>query len=234
MGVKRRLEIRDWLSIAAILLLIGMFVWIGRAYISAFGVEQGGDALATAENLRLFILSYGNFGLLILLGLQVLQVIVSVIPSALMLFVGGYIYGIGLAMLSGIIGVAIGTACAFYLARLLGRRVVTLFVSEKDLQKLDGLATGKRAGLVLLLLFILPVPKDFLPYIAGLTKIRPGSFFLISAVGRLPGMLISAYLGAHLLQRNYLLLGLVTAACAIVALFFYFYREKIMGVMHRK
>ena len=233
MGVKKRLELGDWLSIIAILLLIGLFAWIGHAYFSAFGYQRGGGLAAAAENLRLFILSYGNLGLLVLLGLQVLQVIVAAIPSALVLFAGGFIYGLGWAMVSGVVGVALGTACAFYLARLLGRRVVALFVSEKHLQKLDSLATGERAGLALLLLFILPVPKDFLPYLAGLTKIRPASFFLISAVGRLPGMLISAYLGAHIMQRDYVLLGLLVALSAAAALLSYIYRGKIMGLIQK-
>jgi uncharacterized membrane protein YdjX (TVP38/TMEM64 family) len=216
------------------MLLILLSFYIGHEYVKTFGLVQAGGLLASAENLRLFILSYGRFGYAIMVALQALQVIVSFIPAALVLFASGFIYGTGLGMLSGIVGIALGTACSFYIARLLGRRVVTLFVSEKNLRKLDGLATGNRAALVLLLLFILPTPKDFLPYIAGLTNIRAGSFFLISAVGRLPGMLISAYLGAHILQRNYLLLGLMVAISAAAALLFFIYREKILGLANKK
>jgi len=234
MGVKRRLEIRDLLSIVVILLLIGLFIYIGGAYGKAFGHIKSGGLLATAENLRLFILSYGRWGLVIMIGFHTLHVIVSAIPSALVQFAGGLIYGMGLGMLSGFIGITVGTACSFYLSRLLGRRMVTLFVSEKNLQRLDGLAISDRTALVLLLLFILPVPKDFIAYCAGLTKIRAGSFFLISATGRLPGMLIATYLGSHLWERNYLLLGLAAAVCAAAALLSYFYRDRILGLATKK
>jgi uncharacterized membrane protein YdjX (TVP38/TMEM64 family) len=229
--MKRRLETRDLLSIVVILLLMWLFIYIGREYFVS--IKKGG-ILASAENLRLFILSYGRWGLVIMIGLHALHVIVSVIPSALVQFAGGLIYGMSLGMLSGFIGITAGTACSFYLSRLLGRRVVTLFVSEKNLQKLDELAVSDRTALVLLLLFILPVPKDFIAYCVGLTNIRAGLFFLIAAAGRLPGMLIATYLGSHLLERNYLLLGLAAAVCAAAARFSDFYREKILGLAIRK
>jgi uncharacterized membrane protein YdjX (TVP38/TMEM64 family) len=234
MGVKRRLEIRDWLNIVALLLLLALFVCIGRAYSNAFGHMQGGGLLATAENLRLFILSYGRWGLAIMIGLHALHVIITVIPSGLVQFSGGLIYGMGLGMLSGFIGITLGSAVSFYLSRLLGRRVVTMFVSEKNLRKLDGLAVSDRTSLILLLLFILPVPKDFLAYLAGLTDMRAGRFLLISALGRLPGMLAATYLGAHLLQRDYLLLGLAVTACAAAALLAYIYRQKILALASKK
>lgn len=224
------MEARDWLHIVTILLLIGLFAYIGREYGQAFGPLKGGGLLASVENLRLFILSYGHWGLIIMVGLHTLHVIVSIIPSVLVQFTGGFIYGMGLGMLSGLIGIALGTACSFYLSRLLGRRVVTLFVSAQNLRKLDSLAISNRAALVLLLLFILPVPKDFIAYFAGLTNIRASRFFFISAAGRLPGMLIATYLGSHVLDRNYLLLGLVTAICSVVSLLSFIYREKIFGL----
>ena len=234
MGIKRRLKTRDWLHIITILLLIGLLALIGRAYGKAFGHMQDGNLLLAAENLRLFILSYGRWGLAIMAGLHALHVLIAFIPAAMIQFVGGLIYGMGLGMLSGIIGVALGTAVSFYLSRLLGRRIVTLLLSEKTLHKLDGLAVSDRAAWVLLLLFILPVPKDFLAYLAGLTNIRACHFFLISAVGRLPGMFIATYLGAHILQRNYLLLGLAVVLCVATILLSYLYRDRILEFAIKK
>ncbi|MCL1817031.1 MAG: VTT domain-containing protein [Clostridiales bacterium] len=233
MSINRQIGTRDWLHIIIIVLLIGLFAYIGREYLRVFGSLQGGGLYASAENLRFFILSYGHWGLIIMIGLHALHVVVSVIPSMLVQFAGGFIYNMGLGMLSGFIGITLGTACSFYLSRILGRRVVTLFVSEKNLLKLDSLAISPRTAQVLLLLYILPVPKDFIAYFAGLTKIRASRFFFISAVGRLPGMLIATYLGARVLERNYLLLGLATAACAALSLLSFIYREKILKkVMH--
>lgn len=233
MGARRRLKARDWLNIIVILLLLGLFIWIAREYSRAFGHIWGGSLLESAQNLRSFVLSYGRWGLLTMICLHMLHVIVSVIPSVLVQFVGGLIYGMGLGMLSGFVGIALGSAVSFYLARLLGRRVVALFVSEKSLSKLDRLAGSDKALLVLLLLFILPVPKDFIAYVAGLSNMRAGSFFFVSLTGRLPGMLIATYLGSHLLERNYLLLGLGVALCAAAALLSYIFRAKILALAHK-
>jgi len=231
MGIKRRLEARDWLNIIAILLLIGLSIVIARAYGRVFGGVQEGGLLAQAENLRLFILSYGRWGLLIITALHWLQVVVAIIPSVMVQFVGGLIYGMGLGMLTGLVGINLGTAVSFYLSRLLGRRVVTLFVSDKDLHKLDGLITSDTGTLLLLLLFILPTPKDFIAYFAGLTDMRASRFLLISAVGRLPGMFVATYLGSHLLTRNYLLLGLVVVLCCAVGLLSFIFRDRIWKLM---
>ncbi|MCL1976356.1 MAG: VTT domain-containing protein [Firmicutes bacterium] len=230
--MKRQIGPRDWLSIVIILFLAGLFIYIGREYSRAFGSIQGGGLLFAAQNLRLFILSYGRLSLIIMIGLHALHVIVSVIPSVLVQFAGGFIYGMGIGMLCGFIGITIGTACSFYLSRLLGRRMVTLFVSEKKLHKLDSLAISPRTARVLLLLFILPVPKDFIAYFAGLTKISASRFFFISTVGRLPGMLIATYLGSHILERNYLLLGLITVVCVGLSILSFIYRERILQKMN--
>ncbi|MCL1816588.1 MAG: VTT domain-containing protein [Clostridiales bacterium] len=228
MGVKRKPAPKDWFNIIVIILLIGLFMWLFQKYVQTVGYFDSKDPLSAANNLRLFILTFGHVGFAVMIGLHALHVIVSVIPSVVVQFTGGLVYGMGLGMLSGLIGIIIGTFVSFYLSRLLGRRVVALFVSKEKLQKIDTLANSAKVSLVLLLLFILPVPKDFLAYLAGLTKIKASLFFLISTIGRLPGMLIATYLGSHLLQRHFPLLGLIVAACAITALFSLIYREKLM------
>jgi uncharacterized membrane protein YdjX (TVP38/TMEM64 family) len=234
MAFIRRLKPGDWLNIMAILLIIGLFAWVAREYGRAFGSFGGGGVLTVAQNLRLFILSYGRWGLAVMIGLHALHVIITVIPSGLVQFAGGFVYGMGLGMLSGFIGITLGTAVSFYLSRLLGRRAAALFVSEKNIRKLDSIAASPRTSLGFLLMFILPVPKDFLAYLVGLTSMRARRFFLISALGRLPGMFVATYVGAHLLERNYLFLGLVTAACAMVSLLAYIYRGKILALSMKK
>lgn len=230
MKFKRQPEARDWLNITIIVILIGLFIFIGTSYTKTFGQINTGDLLSSAENLRQLILSYDNAGLLVMVFMHSLHVIISFIPSVLVQFVGGLIFGMTAGMLTGIIGIAIGTAVSFYLSRLLGRRVVTLFVSEKNINKLEGLISGDMSTVVLLALFMLPTPKDFFAYFIGLTHMKASKFFLISAIGRLPGMIVATYLGAHVFDRNYVLIISVAVASSLLFLVLYIFRTKIPGM----
>lgn len=234
MKLKRKLKKSDFLNITVILILLAFFIWIGIGYTKTFGKVNTGDLLSSAENLRQFILSYGNTGLLIMVFMHVLQVVISLIPSMTVQFVGGLIYGVPIGMVTGIIGILIGTTISFYLSRLLGRRVVSLFVSEKSLDKLEGLIESDTSAVVLLILFILPTPKDLFAYFVGLTKMKASKFLLISAIGRLPGMLVATYLGAHIFDRNYAMIIGVAVACSLLFLLLYIFKGKIFNIISKK
>lgn len=234
MRLKRKPEKRDWLNIAVITALLLLFVRVGFEYTRLFGEVRGGGLAASAENLRRIILSYDGAGILVTLLLHVLHVVVSVIPAALIQFAGGLIYGIPIGMAIGIIGVSIGTALSFYLSRLLGRRVMTLFISEKNINRLERLVSGNTSAIVLLLLFMLPTPKDFFAYFFGLTNMKASKFFLISAVGRLPGMLVATYLGAGVLGQSYAPVIVVSVLSCAAIVSFYLFKDKIIGLISGK
>jgi len=146
------------------------------------------------------------------------------------------IYGFWWGMLVNIVGTAIGTAISFYLTRLLGRRVLTLFVSEKNIAKMEKVIDGNTSMLVMLVLFIIPSPKDFFAYFLGLTNMKASKYFLISLIGRIPGMLISTYLGVHILDAKpdyWLLIGCTVFAVSASVLFVVF-KDKIMALLKRK
>lgn len=231
---KRKIEARDILNISVILLLIGLFAWIGVNYASTFGKLDYSDLIGSAENMRQFILSYGNTAIVMILFMHLIQVVISFIPSVLVQFVGGMIFGMGMGMLTGIIGIAAGTAISFYLTRLLGRRVMTLFISEQNIQKIESFFAGEMSSLVLLVLFILPTPKDFFAYFVGLTNMKASRFFILSAVGRLPGMLVATYLGAHVFDRNYVMIAIIAVASSSLFLVLMLFRDKILSALNKR
>lgn len=234
MKLTRKPEAKDLISIVLLLLLLCLFVWIGVSYTRIYGEIKGGDMISSAENLKELVLSYGGAGVLIIILLHILQVVISVIPAAIVQFAGGMIYGMPVGMITGIVGVAVGTAISFSLARFLGRRVVTLFVSEKSLNKLEGVLSKDASVVVLFVLYIIPFPKDMIAYVVGLTKMKASKLFVISAVGRLPGMFTASYLGTHLFERNYPLLISVTVACCVISLLAYIFRDKIFKLIPKK
>lgn len=233
MKLKRKPELRDWLNITLIIIIIGVIVWLGNEYTRVFGAA-GGDLASSAENLRQLLLSYGPFGIWVLIFLHVFHVVVSFVPAVIVQFGGGVVYGMLTGMLAGYAGMLVGTTISFYLSRLLGRRVVTLFVDEKTIHKLDGLISGNISAIALFLLFLIPFPKDFIAYFIGLTKMRFDKFLLIDILGRTPGMLISTYMGAHILDKNYALIIGMIILCLVLTLITYICRHKILAIVAGK
>lgn len=71
----------------------------------------------------------------------------------------------------------IGTAVAFYLGRILGRKIIKHIVKPETIQKYDHFFDNGK--LLLFLAYFLPLfPDDEISYLAGLSSIRPGVFYL--------------------------------------------------------
>jgi len=233
MRLTRKPGKRDLLNICSMIVLLGLFVLVGLKYFEFYDELKGDGIISTALNLQNAILSYGNKGLFVIVLLHALHVIILVIPAALIQFAGGLIYGIPIGMAVGIIGVAVGTATSFYLSRRLGRRFITLFVSEKSLDKMDGIISKDTSVIALLILFIIPFPKDIIAYFIGLTKMSAARFFLISALGRLPGMFVATYLGTNVMDSNFTLVIVVGIITLVAFLFFYLFKDRIFSFVVR-
>ena len=248
--LKRKMEAGDWVRIAAIAAFLGLLVWAAVVYLRTFGqftdieaAEQTGNWLqrllnnmtASGAAFRDYIsVEYPRSGLAVIFLLQILLVVIAAIPSWIIAFACSMIYGMGWGLLINIAGTAIGTAVSFYLARLLGRRVLTLFVSEKNIAKIEKLLDGNTSLWVLLFLFVIPSPKDVFSYFIGLTNMKAPKYFLISLFGRLPTMLAVVYLGAHILDRNYIPLAVCAVLFILATVVFIIFKDKIIALLKGK
>jgi len=71
-------------------------------------------------------------------------------------------------------GALIGTVIVYYLVRKFGKPLVFKFFPEEKFNAVKILNDDKKLTFTIFLLFLIPgTPKDFLTYIAGLTKINP-------------------------------------------------------------
>ena len=247
--LKRKIEAGDIVRMVGILLFLGFAVWVTVFFSRKFdaiavngGLSGAGgvmgfldNMLVSAQSLKDYILShYGAYAAVALTFLQFLQVVITAIPAAITSFASGMIYGAWGGLLISMAGTALGTAFTFYLTRLLGRRVLTLFVSQKNIEKMENFIDADTSTLVLLIMFIIPCPKDFFPFFVGLTKMKAWKFFLLSAVGRIPGMFLTAYLGATVTERNWGLLIGMTVFAIVISLSFVIFNNKIMALLKRK
>ncbi len=146
--------------------------------------------------LRTYIKGWGIYGPLLFIGLQILQVIVFIIPGEITQLTGGYLFGFWFGLFYSLVGITLGSMFDFFVARVLGKPVVLKIFGKERVEKFIDLMESAQAKGVLLFLFILPgFPKDLLCYLVGLTRYGFFYFLLVSTLGRLPGLVISSYLG---------------------------------------
>ena len=198
--------------VAALASLITLFVWRWLADFSKDGFRE-------------YISSFGAWGWIVLLLLQILQVFVALIPGELLETAAGYAFGPFLGTVICYLGVAIGSAIIFFLTRRFGTKLVEVFVTREKINELRFINTeSKRNTFIFIVYFIPGTPKDLITYFVGLTNIKFLSFLIISLVARVPSVLSSTF-GGHLLgEGEYMgaiLLYAITGVLSLAGLIVY-------------
>lgn len=177
--------------VLALVLLVTLFVW---HWLSSF----------SQDDFRDYIRSFGALGWLVLLGLQILQVFIALIPGEVVESAAGYAFGPIAGTLICYVGIAIASMLIFQLTRRYGVRLVEVFVPRERINELRFLNTASKRNALLFLLYFIPgTPKDLLTYFAGLTDIRFREFLILSLLARIPSVLSSTFGGHMLGNENY-------------------------------
>jgi uncharacterized membrane protein YdjX (TVP38/TMEM64 family) len=115
------------------------------------------------------------------------------------------------------IGILFGSVIAFYISRVLGFHLIKTFIPQPKIKKFNFIVNNPKAEIALFLLFLIPgIPKDVLVYITGLTPIKPQNLIIVSVVARFPGILASSYIGAHIQQKDYIPVVIVSVIASIL------------------
>ncbi len=183
--------------------------------------------LSDRDRIRDFITSFGIGAPLVFMGIQVLQVIFAPVPGEATGFIGGYLFGVLKGFIYSSMALAVGSWINFSIGRFLGVRWVRQMIPTAKFEKFDSML--KRQGIVVLfLLFVFPgFPKDYLCLFLGLSTLPLKVFILLATVGRMPGTFLLSLQGKYLFEKNYVVLGIVAAVCAILAFVIYRYRENL-------
>ena len=187
------------LTIVPIALLI-----LGYLFPSSFFGSQ--------EAIRDFVSQFGIFAPIAFIMLQILQVVITPFSHYAVSIAGGFIFGTWQGFIYNWIGRVIGTAIAFYLARIFGRKIIKHLVKKETIQKYDYIF--EKGKLLLFLAYFLPLfPDDELSYLAGLSAISPRIFLPLMAIGHISGSLSLAYIGNGIQsfkEPMFIILSLIT------------------------
>lgn len=187
------------------------FIWILLSYGDFFT-----NLLKDPKKFGEWVNSFGSLGILVFIAIQIVQVVIFLIPGEVVQIAGGYLYGTLFGSVYSIVGITIGSLICFLIARLLGYDFLRNIISNEKLKKFDYIINNPKGELALFIIFLLPgLPKDALSYIAGITPVKFLNFFFITLVARMPGIVISAYIGANIEGKKYVL-AIIISVIALV------------------
>ena len=216
-----------WQTVAGGALLLVVFV--GLSYF----VRQYAAFVFDAQQLRAWLNQFGIFAPLALIFIQAIQVIVAPVPGQVIAVVSGYAFGPVAGTAYSLVGVLIGSAVAFSLAKHFGRPLVEKLLHEDVLTRFDGFVD--QVGIPGLFAFVIVpgLPDDAICFLSGLTTWRLRTFLSVIVVGRFPAYVLTVYAGGELAAGKFksavALLGVVVA----ISVLGYHQRGRVRSLISR-
>jgi len=220
----KRIPPLQLLGLLLLLVSSGFIVYLGVAY-APFFIRLAQEP----EQFREYLLGFGPRGILVFVLIQALQVIIAAIPGELTQLAGGYLYGALGGIVYSCAGIILGSVVAFGITHVLGYPVLKVIMPQARLERFAFFINSPRVEMVTFLLFLLPgMPKDILTYIAGLTPIRPLTFLIVASLARLPGIVITSYIGAGIEQNQYIEAAVAALLSVLLLLLGWIYKDRLL------
>ena len=203
------------IAVIKILLLAVIVIGIPVYLYFSYGSELfSSDVLYRLED---YLNLHRSESALILIGLQIVQVIICILPGQPIQFASSYMFGILGGFLLSITGALIGVTISFYIAKFLGKDFLEIVFDADKIENYRRKLNSGKGLLIVLLIYLLPgVPKDLVSYAAGISDMRFRPFLLVSTIGRSPGMLGSLLLGHFFSERNYTAIAVLAVITVII------------------
>lgn len=221
-----------WAIVSAILfLLLAFVIWLVviDAPVVRWMVRLYGDKKFLKDTVD----SWGWMAPLVFIAIQAIQVIISPIPGEVTGPVGGALFGTLWGVIYSTIGLTGGTLFCFWVGRRWGEPLVRPWLSEHNWNRMSFILEAEGAIICFILYLIPGFPKDIISYLFGISPMPFWLFAILSTVGRLPGTVISSYVGAHVAERQYIYAIAFVAVVTALCLPLYYYRERLVKRFHK-
>jgi uncharacterized membrane protein YdjX (TVP38/TMEM64 family) len=181
--------------------------------------------------LRMMIVSFGWWGPFAVVGLMVVAILISPLPSAPIAVAAGAVYGHLWGTVYVLFGAEIGALAAFFLARFLGSEILSKWFGER-------LSTGwlgsqnTLMSLVFVSRLIPFVSFDLVSYAAGLTVLSFWRFAIATAVGIVPASFLLAHFGGEMATgdaESIMLSVIALGAITLIPLLVKFARDRFQS-----
>ena len=210
--------------IATIILFIGLTLYLFPKISKLFSAEGRVDFKNEMEQ-------SGTMGMFMLLGLQVSQIFLPILPGEPIEILAGMCYGTVGGFIFITFSVLFTTTIIFFLVRKFGREFVYGICSKERVEKIENsklFRNPQKLEYIMLILFLIPgTPKDILVYLAGLLPIKPLRFILISTFVRFPPVISSTIAGSNLVEGNWVFSIMVYGITFVIVGIIIFIMKKI-------
>lgn len=170
-----RMKGTDLLSVAGVFLSIILiwFAWQG-------GVFESRDQFVD------YVHQFGNYSVVVFILLQVAQLFLPFLPSAITVTAGVILYGPVIGNLYNYIGISTGSILAFLIVRRYGEPALHHLVSESRIQKYrDKLTNGKKFERFFTIIVFTPfAPDNVICYLAGLSDMSIKKVVTVILLGK--------------------------------------------------
>jgi uncharacterized membrane protein YdjX (TVP38/TMEM64 family) len=190
------------------------------ALISLYLVLHQTGALAFLENsanIKLWIEKQGPIGPLFIVGLMMIAIIMSPIPSAPIALASGAIYGHTMGTIYIVIGSLLGAVVAFFIARIAGVDVTRRWLGDNYGKGLSG-----SQNMLMVIIFVsrlLPfISFDMISYAAGVTSLSFWRFAIATLAGIIPASFLLAHFGGELASAESYRIGLTILLLTVISL----------------
>jgi len=208
------------LAFFVLVAIICFFIW---PYVSVLFEEGGVDKII--EDVR----AAGAAGVLVVLGLQFLQIIVAFIPGEVVQIAAGVLYGPWGGALLILTGCILCSSLIYVLVHKLGAPFVQDMVPMKYAKKFDDFEKSGKLDAVVLVLFLIPgLPKDTFTYLVPLTNMPMKKYILLSNGGRIPGILLTTIAADSFMEGNITVAIVIFAIAAVLAVLGLIFKDRIM------
>ena len=142
------------------------------------------------EPIKTFILKSGPLGPITYIFLMVLSHVFAPIQGAPIYFLGFAVFG-NWTLVYTYFAHLISSFTNFWIARKYGRELVIKLTGNEAMKKIDNLAENNGIKILIILRLFQGFISDFVSYAAGLTAIKFSTYYIISALATIPGVLIA-------------------------------------------
>ncbi|MEG2646072.1 MAG: VTT domain-containing protein [Clostridia bacterium] len=161
----------------------------------------------------------GGKGVVIIIGLILVQILLPFLPGEPIELLSGMCYGAFNGLLVVFLASFVSSLIIFVIVKKLGKKFVYDFIGESKVKKLENsklFSNQQYLNLILFLVFFIPgTPKDLFVYIGALLPVNPVSFLLISTFARFPSIISSTLVGSNILDGNWISI-LVIYICSFI------------------
>lgn len=170
------------------------------------------------EGIKNYLLSYGFWSPFVSTILMIIAVIIAPLPTFVITFANGLLFGTFLGGLLSWISALFGAIAAFYISRSLGKPVVEKVVNKKILTWMSNFFKSYGIHAIILARIVPIASYGMVSFAAGLTTMRFRTYIIGTAIGQTPATILFSYLGEHATDSVWILFVVFLVVFAMVVI----------------